>query len=162
MDEDTIKFLSELEAKHGGTIEWRTYATWYGCDDGTIREYGVFLYKIKDTFYFEDFERFPMILGYKLKPKKNAPKYEKYERSFRAEHVVRVSSVTKSRASDCAQGLISAAAVTDAGWFSKIFKQLVTKVEMETGTTFFFELMDPKRFVREIDKNNNLPVEDQK
>ncbi|MFA6689637.1 MAG: hypothetical protein ACOX6K_07735 [Sphaerochaetaceae bacterium] len=152
MDDDTKKFLTELEQKHGGPVRWRTYATWYGNADGTLREYGVFLYVIGNRFYFEDFERVPSILGYALKPKKNAPPYVKYEGSFSADEIVRTQVVTKSLALDCIRGRGKSANIKEAGLIDKVFRQLVLLVETEEEGTFFLELMDRKGFLEEVEK----------
>ena len=37
------QFIDQLEAQLGAHIGWRTFATWFASNDGTIREYGVFL-----------------------------------------------------------------------------------------------------------------------
>lgn len=150
MDDDTKKFLAELEAKHGGPVKWRTYATWFGSDDGTVREYGVFLYSINGTFYFEDFERMPSLLGIPLKPRKNAPPYEKYEGCFKGSDIKRTMTITKGQAYDCIRGSRAAANLNEAGLFGKLFKPLVLLVEMSDGTALFFELMDRKLFLEKI------------
>lgn len=154
MDEDTKIFLAQLEEKHGGPVKWRTYATWYGNTDGTIREYGVFLYVINGKFYFEDFERLPSLLGYALKPKKNAPPYVKYEGSFGGDEVKRTLVVTKGQALDCIRGARDVANMREAGMLGKLFRQLVLLVETADGQAHFFELMDRKRFLDETQKNS--------
>lgn len=158
MDDDTKKFLAQLEEKHGGPVKWRTYATWYGNTDGTLREYGVFLYVIGSIFYFEDFERLPSILGYVLKPKKNTPPYVKYEGSFRGGDIKRTLVVTKGQATDCIRGSRNVEDIKGAGMFGKLFKQLVLLVETADGQAHFFELMDRKRF---LDETKKLPAREE-
>lgn len=156
MDDDTKKFLAELEEKHGGPVKWRTYATWYGSADGTLREYGVFLYVIGGKFYFEDFERLPSLLGYPLKPKKNAPPYVKHEGSFSGNAIKRTMVVTKGHAIDCVRGYRNVEDLREANLIAKLFKQLVLLVETTDGGAYFFELMDRKRF---LDETKKIPVQ---
>ena len=88
MDDDAQVFLAELEARHVGPIYCRTYATWYGNNQGVFREYGVFFYWCEGRFYFEDFERTPSILGIAVKSKTPKKPFVRYEGSFASSDVV--------------------------------------------------------------------------
>ncbi|MDD3997068.1 MAG: hypothetical protein WC129_01160 [Sphaerochaetaceae bacterium] len=147
MDDEATRFLSDLEARHGGSIGFRTYSTWFACNDGTVREFGVFLFMVGDMFHFEDFERKPAIFGFPIKPRKKDAPFVKYERSFSADDVESVTAVLKTKASDCAAGHIASNQINQVNSFDRLFRSLVHRVVLKDGTTYFFELIDSKKFM---------------
>ena len=152
MDEETELFISKLEQKHGGQLTWKTFSTWYGCSDGTQREYGVFLFRVFDTFHFEDFEKNSTIFGIPLtgRPKRKNGKKEfvQMERSFEKSNVVEIITTTRSTANSIVK-TGNTATLKQANKFDKVFKKLVTAVTLQDGTIHFFELISPKEFVNE-------------
>ncbi|PKL13834.1 MAG: hypothetical protein CVV52_04335 [Spirochaetae bacterium HGW-Spirochaetae-8] len=101
-------------------------------------------------FHFEDFERKPAIFGFALKPKKNEPKYIKLERSFRATEVKNVSLVSKAKALSCADGYIKQETIHAANRLEKLLRPLVTRLVLVDGTTYFFELIEQKKFIQAL------------
>lgn len=148
MDDDAHKFIEELEQRHGSKLTWRTYATWYASTKGIVREYGVFLYKVKDSFFFEDFERQPALFGFALRPRKGKEPFVKYEDSFLAGNVVEVRTVTRAEALRAAEH--PNYPLSSASWLDKAFRQVVEMVVLNTGVIHFFEVMDRKEFRRRI------------
>lgn len=152
MDEETEVFLSELEKKYGGELTWRTFSTWYGCSDGTQREFGVFLFKVFNTFHFEDFEKNTSLFGIPIggnsnKKKKKAP-FVKLERSFNKEDIQTITTTTRFIANSIIKSG-NAQSVKPANAFDKLFRKLVTAVTLKDGTIHFFELITPKEFTKE-------------
>jgi hypothetical protein len=152
MDEDTEFFLSELEKKHGGELTWRTFSTWYGCSDGIQREFGVFLFKVFDTFHFEDFQKnssiFGIAIGNNSSKKKNKKPFIKMERSFEKADIIDIKTTTRSIANTIIKtGNVQP--IKTANGFDKVFRKLVTAVTLKDGTIHFFELIAPKEFIRE-------------
>jgi hypothetical protein len=150
MEDDAKQFIEALEARFGGPVGYRTYSTWFASDQGTVREFGVFIYEIDGVFHFEDFERKPSMFGFSMKPRKNQPPYVKFEGSFLPEHIERIETVTKSSAQSVAQGLRQPQAVAPASMLQKIFSPLVTQVVLTGGTTYFFELINQKEFIQAL------------
>ena len=150
VEDDVQQFIGNLEARFGGPVGYRTYSTWFASDDGLIREYGVFLYEINGILHFEDFERKPSILGFSLKPGKKQKPYVKMERSFAVDDIRNIDIVAKSAAQAVAQGLKRADAITSASLLQKIVSRLVTRVELQDGPTYFFELINHKTFVQAV------------
>lgn len=150
MDEDAQTFLAELEAKRQAPIRWKTYATWYGNNQGISREFGVFLYRCEDTFYFEDFERNPSMFGIALKSKKKGAPFVQYENSFALTDVLSTRSVTKALALKVTQGIKKAEELPTAHTLDRIFRQLVEMVTLKDGSVHFFELIDRKAFALAI------------
>ena len=150
MEEDAQAFIAELEQKHQGVITWRTYATWYGNDREILREFGVFLYRCNDTFYFEDFERNPSMFGISLRSKKKKEPFQKYEGSFSVSEVASTRQVCKTQAQKVIQGLKSHDTLALANIFDKIFRQMIEMVTLKDGTVHFFELIDRKTFVEQL------------
>lgn len=152
MDEETELFLSKLEHKHGGKLTWKTFSTWYGCSDGTQREYGVFLFRVFDTFHFEDFEKNSTIFGIPLtgkpKRKKGQKEFVQMERSFEKDNVVKITTTTRTIANSIVK-TGNTAILKNATGFDKIFRKLVTAVSLQDGTVHFFELIAPKEFINE-------------
>ncbi|MFA5468874.1 MAG: hypothetical protein WC224_07470 [Sphaerochaetaceae bacterium] len=146
MEEEAKKFIEELESRHGGKVVYRTFSTWFASNQGVIREFGVFIYEINGTFYFEDFERKPSLFGFSLRPRKNRSPYIKMEGSFTADSVETVSRVIKSQANSCALGYRGQETIAPAGKFQQIFGSLVTRVVLKDGATYFFEVINHKEF----------------
>lgn len=159
MEDEATQFLHSLETRYGGPVGFKTYSTWYACSDGTVRDYGVFLFVIGSTFHFEDFERKPSLFGFPLKPRKNEPSYVKYEQSFLASEVVSVALVQKQVALDCALGYVKPNQIAPAGSIARLFKPLVSRVVLQDGTTFFFELIDQKKFLLALKEGQDGSVQ---
>jgi hypothetical protein len=151
MDEETKEFLDNLENQYGGEITWKTFATWYGCSDSTLREYGVFIFKINDTFYFEDFEKKYAIFGMELKTKKKQKeKYVKLQRDFAASEVEKVFKVSQSHALEVINKTKEPKDLPELNLFDKIFKKSVTAVLLKSGKCHFFEFLNLEDFKKNI------------
>jgi hypothetical protein len=150
MDDDAKQFIENLEARFGGPVGYRTFSTWFASNEGIIREFGVFIFEVNGIFHFEDFERKPSLLGFSLKPSKKQAPYVKFERSFDPKTIEKIEIITKSDAQAVARGAKDSEATSPANMFQKIFSQLVTKVVISGGPTYFFELINPKEFVQAI------------
>ncbi|MGI6433533.1 MAG: hypothetical protein ACOXZ4_06855 [Sphaerochaetaceae bacterium] len=146
MEEETLQFLTELENRHGGPIGYKTYSTWFASTDGTIREFGVFLYEINGVFYYEDFERMPSLFGFSLKPSKKRPAYVKMEGSFDPAAVISCTEVSKSQAQACADGYKAYDQIPEATVVQRIFSPLVSRLVFKEGHALFFEVIDRKAF----------------
>ncbi len=146
MDEDAQAFIAELETRRQAKIQWKTYATWYGNSREISREFGVFLYRCEDSFYFEDFERNPSMFGISIKAKKKAAPFVKYEGSFAIADVAFTLQVVKRHAQKVTEGLMKADELPEANMLDKIFRQLVEMVTLKDGSVHFFELIDRKAF----------------
>lgn len=153
MDQSAEEFIKGLEAKHDGNkVVWRTYATWFANSKGVFREYGVFLYRCGDSFYYEDFERQPSFLGFAMRPGKDAKPYEKYEGGFPISDVMESRQIPQKTAERIAVGEMKGDSVKEATMYNKVFSKLVEMVRLKDGDILFFELMDRKGFLREISK----------
>lgn len=152
MEEDSIAFIKGLEEQLGAKITWRTFATWYASTEGTIREYGVFLCRCQDSFYFEDFDRVPTLLGIPLNTK-NRPKYEKYSRLIPVSEVKSLSRVSKKLAEQQARSQ-SQKPLPEAGRMSRLMSPQVTQLVLESGECLYFELIDHKEIIKELEKQN--------
>lgn len=150
MDQETLDFLKELEERIGGKPTWRSFSTWYGTNNGILREYGVFICRIGDELYLEDFDRIPTFLGIPMKGKKRE-KYERYSRSIKIEDIVSVTKVKKTAAKD-AVDKFSERIIPPASAFAKAFSSLVTQLELKSGECIYLELIDYKDFLRVITK----------
>lgn len=154
MEEDAQAFITELEKRHEAPLIWKTYATWYGNNHEVFREFGVFFYRCKNSFYFEDFERNPTMFGINLKPKKTKAKFIKFEESFSLDEVAQSKSVPKTLATKVIQGRKEASSIKNTTFLDRLFRQMVEMVTLKNGTVHFFELMDRKQFVKELQYSN--------
>lgn len=151
MDDETKEFLDNLENKHGGKITWKTFATWYGCSDSTLREHGVFIFKINDTLYFEDFDKKYAIFGIALtnnKKKKN--EYVKMERQIAIADIDNTFRVSQSNAINVVRNTKEASDLKEINLFDKIFKKTVVAVALKNGTHHFFEFMNFEDFKKNL------------
>lgn len=149
--EDAQKMISELEAKRGGHIEWKTVCLFYADSDKNLKE-SVFLYKIGDTFYFEDFEKDCTFLGFKINPPKDY-KYEKFEGSFKAIDVAYMEKVLKSDVIAFCEGRSDKVKI--AGNLTALFKQTVSRIELENKKIIYLEVMKNNEFVQLVDLEKN-------
>ncbi len=151
MDEETKEFLDNLENTYGGKITWKTFATWYGCSDATFREYGVFVFKINDTLYFEDFEKKHAIFGMELKTKKKSKeKYVQLKREIDVKEIETIFKVTQSNALDVIKNNKDPKALKEINLLGKIFKKSVIAVGLKNGTYHFFEFLNLDDFKKNI------------
>ena len=150
MEEDAQAFIDQLQERRGAPLQWRTYATWYGNNKSVLRQFGVFLYRVQDTLYFEDFERTPSMFGISLQPRKKKEPFIKYEGSFAIDEVASTRAVLKSQAAQVASGTRDRHEIHTTNLFDRTFRQMVEMVELKNGTVHFFELMDRKQFLREL------------
>ncbi len=142
------KFLKDLEDKRGGHIEWRTIVLFYG-DSNRISKNSLFLYKIGDTFYFEDFEKEHTVLGFKVNPPKNY-KYVKFEGSFNVKDVTSVEKVTVSSAKKYCDGKKND--FRKAGKFAEKFVQTAFKIGLGKDVFIIMEILREQEFIQFIDK----------
>lgn len=154
MEEDALAFITELERRHNAPLGWKTYATWYGNNNDIFREFGVFLYRCRNSFYFEDFERTPSMFGISIKPRKPKAPFIKYEGSFHVDEVVDSRPVPKALAIKCVEGRKTLGTTYQAKLLERLFKQMVEMVTLKDGTVHFFELMDRKQFINELQIRN--------
>lgn len=150
MDDDAQVFIAELETRHGGPVGWRTYATWYGNNQGVFREFGVFFYWCEGRFHFEDFERTPSLLGITLKPRRAKAPFIKYEGSFSSADVVLTRPVPKSVAQRTTINSAVSERIREVNLLDKLFRQMVEMVVLSDGTIHFFELMNRREFIAQL------------
>ena len=143
----TKEFIEERENKLGAKLLWKTYSTWHASTFGLKREFGVFIYTDGKTLVFEDFEKTPTLMGIPVASLKKH-EYKKYEVMLDISKIIEVETVTRSSAE------VSTARMADKSkqprLFGKLFRKLVTKVKLEDGTVYFFELMDRADFKNRI------------
>ena len=135
-------FLSDLQARRGAPIGYRTFSTFYADTDGNVRDYGVFLYECEGRFWFEDFEHEPSFLGFRLRIRQSECKYEKFESSFSPLDVVSLRKVVKAKARRCALGEISIDSLRTANPVLSFFRETVYEFRLADGRALFFSLMD--------------------
>ncbi len=156
MDQDAIEYIKNLESEIGEKIGWRSFSTWFGSSNGILREYGVFLCLLKEEIYLEDFERLPQILGYQLKSK-NREKYVKYALRLPVDEIKSIKRVKKSEAKTAVTAMANAP-ISEASSFARFAFPIVTQIEMNDGTCYYFELISHKEFMAALEKlkENNL------
>lgn len=151
MSDETKDFLDKLEAEYGGRITWKTFSTWYGCSDSVLREFGVFLFKIGDRFYFEDFEKNSSIFGMQIgSSKKKKAQYIKLKRSIDSKNIKNVFKVTQAKALDVIKYGKDPSTLKETTLIEKIFRKSVTAVVLENGIHHFFELLSVDDFKKNI------------
>ncbi len=150
MTEEASEFIEELEKRFGGSIGYRTYSTWFASSDGTVRNFGVFVYQIDSILHFEDFERKPSLFGIPLGSRKKQPKYEKFEGMINPADISDVTRVAKNQAMNCVLEGRDPARISPATSFQKLFSPLVTRILMKDGSAYFFELINHKEFITHI------------
>lgn len=143
LDDETLDFLKQREKKLGAKITMRTYALFYLSSSGEKREYGVFMYSDGNTFIFEDFDRPPTFLGIEIKRKKKS-EYVKMEHSFRKSDVSSASIVSHS---DAVRSVEKGGICKQAGLFTRLFRKTLVEVTLKDGKRYYFEMMDPKKFI---------------
>lgn len=143
----TKEFLEERENKLGAKIVWKSYSPWHASTLGLIREFGVFIYTDGKTLVFEDFEKTPTLMGIPVESLRKH-KYEKYERLIDISTIIEVSTVTRSSAEASYRN--NKDVTKKPNLFGKLFRKLVTKVKIDDGTVYFFELMDRADFENRI------------
>ena len=152
-DNDSEAFLNEIEQRRGGKITFKTFSTFYADSDGNVRDYGVFLYMVNDTFWFQDFERENSFLGFKLSRRKDED-YEMFESSFSPLEVVSSRTVMKKAARNCATGHKDFSKLRKANPVIGFLAETATEIRLQDGKTMYFQLMD-KTVLNIIDQMQN-------
>lgn len=155
MEHEEIDFLNEKKEKHGDKITFRSFATWFGSNSGLIRPHGVIIYRIKDTFYYEDFEHKKTILGFPLPPTKweRGNPYKKYESSFDLSQIESIYKVNLANANKVINQKLNTR-VKKASPFDLIFRKVVTQIVLKGGEILFMELINHKEFEKFCPANN--------
>ncbi len=154
-DEDVKAFIEEREKKLGGSLIWRTYATFFSEIGGERRDWGVFLYSDGRTLVIEDFFRESRILGYAInskKEKERARNWVKMEIILPLSDITEVSLVSRRSAE---KSLKTKNDVSKrATLFNKIFTRTCVHVKAG-GRVFFLELPSMKEFKNLVDKKGD-------
>lgn len=138
-DDNGAKLIRELEAKRGGSISWRTYSIFYADSSGRVIENGVFVYRIGDDFWLEDFEKVPSIFGIKIDNPRNYS-YEKFERRIQICEFEKSDKILKKDAVAIAEGRKKE--VSKAGKLASFFGESVTRIKLKDNSVVFLQLMD--------------------
>ena len=140
-DNDSKAFLNDIEQRRGGKITFKTFSTFYADSKGNVCDYGVFLYMVDGTFWFQDLERDRNFLGFKLR-KRSDEVYEMFESSFSPLDVVSFRTVMKKAARNCALGFRDFSKLRKANPVIGFFAETATEIRLRDGKTMYFQLMD--------------------
>ena len=155
MDEETRAFLAEIEQRRGGKISFRTFSTFYADNMGKLCLYGVFFYKVNDTYWFQDFEYVPSFLGFRL-PARKEQEYVMFESSFVPTGVVSIRKVRKKSVIRCAQNGGDFSRIRTFNRVLGILSESATELTLNDGRILYFQFMDDTvRNMIERKKNNN-------
>lgn len=135
--------IEEIEKKRGGKITSRTYSIFYADNEGRVIDNGVFIYKIKDTFWMEDFEKVPSIFGIRINNPKNYS-YEKFERCFQANEIKSIGKALKKDAVAFAEHRIDK--INSIGFIKALFGETITMLTLKDGSVIFLHLINDKIF----------------
>lgn len=154
MEAETLAFLKDIETRRGAPITWRTFCTWYGTSrhEGLERIWGVFLYRVGDTFYLEDFEHQNTFLGFPVRKRKTDKPYVRYEESFRRDEVRDTMQISKRKAEKIVQGHLDPRHVKPIRGLANLFAEHIEMVTLTDGSVLLFSLMDRKTFLAELEK----------
>ena len=141
MDDESRAFIADLEQRRGGSITYRTFSTFYADSLGKVCDYGVFLYVVDNTFWFQDFEHVPSFLGFRL-PVKNAEEYQMFESSFKASDVMAIRKVKKKATRKCALGYMDLSKLRKFNPVLGILSESATELRLKDGRVLFFQFMD--------------------
>jgi len=134
-------FLNQLENEKGGKITWKTVTLFYGDSEGTIRQHGVFMYRVGNTFWFQDFKNERTILGLKIGRLNNESEYVKFESSFDRDEIEAVRDIALSNAKKICMKNKTADSVKTISKFGKIFREYVTEIKLKNGKTLYFNFL---------------------
>lgn len=139
-DNESEAFLNDIEQRRGGKITFKTFSTFYADNNGNVRDYGVFLYVVNGTVWFQDFEHESSFLGFRLSRRKDE-EYEMFESSFSPLDVVAFRTVMKKAARSCALGFRDFAKLRKANPVIGLLAETVTEIKLKDGRLMYFQLM---------------------
>ncbi len=147
LNEETEKFIRELEEKLGSPLGYRTFCTWYSDSEGNRRERGVFLCRYGDSIHYEDFEVRRDLIGDLLLGRRTSKEpYVKFERSIALSDIVS-SRVVRLSAADKDPTVEH----REAGALSRPFSRLVVQLRLKDSRLLFFEVIDRNEFLKALD-----------
>ena len=141
-DDESAAFLNEIEQRRGGKITFKTFSTFYADNNAIVRDYGVFLYLVNGTFFFQDFEHESTFLGFKLPKRKDQPEYEMFESSFSPLDVDSFRTVSKKAARNCALGFRDFSRLRKANPVLGFLTETATEITLRDGRAMYFQFMD--------------------
>lgn len=159
MEADTHAFLKEIESRRGAPVEWRTFSIWYGTSrhGGLERVWGVFLYRIGDTFYLEDFEHQDTFFGFPIHKRKDAKPFVRYEESFKCGDVKKITLISKGTAQKIATGKLQPEKVKPMNKIQALLQEHFTMVTLSDGSVMVFNLLDRKKFQQQLEIQQHNP-----
>ncbi len=155
--QEEMEFLKELEVRRGTPIGYRTFSTFYADTDGNLCDFGVFLYESGGRFWYRDFEHEPSFLGFKLRKRKDDPKYVMFESSFSPLDVVSFRKVVKASVRACVFGTRAFEKLKKANPVLSFFREVVTEFRLSDGRALYFQLID-KTVQQIIEKTKNESI----
>ncbi len=146
MEREEQEFIKRLEEKRGGKIVFRDIALLYA-DSARRRKEAVFVYRIGDRIYLEDFEREFRFLGFKVKPPKGY-KYVKFEAYFQVSDVKDWYTISGSAVERFLSGKTSE--LKKAGFLARLFSQTMLCLLFKDGSFVCMQMVDRRSFLREL------------
>lgn len=146
VEEESKKFWESIEREKGGKVKFFTFATYLGESGGKQVSLGGLIYIIKNTVYFEDFEKenwFAKIFA-------RHQKWEKTQFSFDKKNIQEIKIISKGNALNCIGGFIDEAETKS---LSKIFSALfqsVVQIRLKSTGSLFFDIMRDKDFLKAL------------
>jgi hypothetical protein len=142
-EENPADFWRQTAEKRGGEVGFFTFATFLGKSSDQFQGLPGLLYTVKDSVWFEDFERDNWL----SRIVSSRQKYEKTELSFLLAEVRLARLVSKIGATRCIGGAVSSEKLPPVSFLTRIFSTPVTQVGLDDGSSLFFEVMLRKEFL---------------
>ncbi len=134
------KFWKEREERHGGVIEFQSYAALIGeAGSGKVNGRGGLCYQIGDRIYFEDFEKHNALMALFNKRDDN---YEKTEISFLVEDVIEVRKVSEKWGMSCIEDGALEEGLPSLTGIKSLFIRGFTMIRLKNRPALIMEIMN--------------------
>lgn len=142
------KFWKEREDRHGGSIEFQSYAALIGeAGSGKVNGRGGLCYQIGDRVYFEDFEKHNALMA--LFNKKDDD-YEKTEISFLMEDVIELRKVSEKGGMSCIEDGSLEDGLPALTGLKSLFVRGYTMIRLKNRPALIMEIMDLEGFQKRL------------
>ena len=146
VEEEAREFWAKKEQEKGGKVEFYTFATYMGRWSDRSVTLGGLIYIIKNSIYFEDFEKENWIL--RIVQRKS--KYEKTEFSINIADISETKMTSRNSALNCIEGLIEPGSTKTLAPIMKLLAKPVVQINLKNGSALFFEIMKAGEFINSL------------
>jgi hypothetical protein len=146
VEQEAREFWAKKEEEKGGRVTFYTFATYLGRWSDRHVALGGLIYTIKNSIYFEDFEK----ENWMLRIIQRKSKYEKTEFHVDMDDISGTKITSRNSALNCIEGFVGPENTKTLAPLMKLFVKPVVQINLKNGSALFFEIMKAGEFIKSL------------